>query len=216
MELKKIIFYMCIAVTGIFFFSFFVDIIKKKENFSKNRDFGIALVSLIITIISSPLADANTGGSSSGVEASENSVSILSTRLISMETTAAVVTTKAPPTIAKPKSSPAGTPLEPGKSRAYSNELENGKINRKSFVAPVTGQYRFDFDISDATCDYCCAVIDSRGEEVGSRYYSSSEHGMNVTLASGETYSMVVRQTKGSSRYTITLHVPKGPIRVES
>lgn len=212
--MKKFFFILCMIIT-VFLILLTIHIaISKKEKLSFFVSSGFSIVSIGLTLLFSPIGTVL--GISTTIANGDNTSILSTTQLVLVESTAAVATTKAPPTTGNPNASPAGAVLEPGKPYIYFNELEMNQINRMSFTAPVTGQYRFDFDISNVACDYRCMVIDSKGEKIGSRYYSSSEHGMTLPLTSGETYSMVVTQTNGSSKYTITLHVPKRPVRVES
>lgn len=78
--------------------------------------------------------------------------------------------------------------------------------NKYSYTAPLSGQYRFDFSISDVQCDYIFYIFASNNEELVSAYCSSD--GKTVELTEGETYTIVIEQYSGFFDYSISIGVP--------
>ena len=75
-----------------------------------------------------------------------------------------------------------------------------------SFVPPVSGKYRIDFDISDVNCLYLFRIYDEKKDQLA-RAYSDSE-GVTVDLENTQEYSLVVKQYRDLPSYTLTIHIP--------
>lgn len=79
--------------------------------------------------------------------------------------------------------------------------------NEYVYIAPVSGIYRFDFDINDVNLNYRLYIYDSKSEELLSRSYS--DNGGTIELEKGETYLLKVEQAEGLAEYKISIGVPE-------
>lgn len=75
-----------------------------------------------------------------------------------------------------------------------------------TYIAPVTGQYIFDFNSNDVQSEYKFIMHDANNSELASTYYSNGNK--KVELIAGETYTIIVRQYSGTSQYEIIINEP--------
>lgn len=93
------------------------------------------------------------------------------------------------------------------KSIVISGKLTYAKEEKVYYYeAPVTGRYRFDFDINDVNFAYVFQIIDSRNSEVA--YSGTWKSGETVDLVKNEKYKIVITQRSGEPEYYITVGIP--------
>lgn len=90
-----------------------------------------------------------------------------------------------------------------------------GQKDEYYYTAPITGDYRFSFDTSDATANYNFVLLSAKNESMAERSYSNSERGITVALNAKETYRIYVEQQEGFPTYKISIGVPRGPAAVK-
>lgn len=101
------------------------------------------------------------------------------------------------------------------KTEQISNNEIKGSFNYTDeeriyiYEASVEGDYRFDFDTTNATQDYEVEIIDQKQKTVAlSNYQNDSEHpGITVELKKGE-HRIIVRQKEGYPDYIIRIGKP--------
>ena len=76
-----------------------------------------------------------------------------------------------------------------------------------SYVAPTSGNYRFNFDINDVNHCYRFFICDDRNELLTSHF--ARRNGVTVNLKSGNTYKIRIMQYIGFPIYSIHIGVPK-------
>lgn len=82
------------------------------------------------------------------------------------------------------------------------------------YTAPITGQYRFDFNGNDVNSNYRFYIYADNNETKASNYYQ--DKGKTVELKEGETYAIIVKQFSGYLDYTINIGVPNAIVNIES
>lgn len=108
---------------------------------------------------------------------------------------------------------PAGIPII---KNPFSGALSyQGQKDEYYYTAPVTGDYRFSFDTSDATANYNFELLSAKNETLVKRSYSNSERGATVTLNAKETYRIYIEQQEGFPTYKISIGVPRSPATVK-
>lgn len=78
--------------------------------------------------------------------------------------------------------------------------------------APVTGRYRFSFDISDVNCSYSIRLSKTNHEEIKS---TNNDVDFNVELTEAETYVLEIIQGMGLPECTIKVDIPNTIKEVE-
>ena len=84
-------------------------------------------------------------------------------------------------------------------------QAENQILSYK-YTAPVSGKYRFDFDINDVNYGYTFTIKDKKNEELGQGSYN--DEGISVELTGGESYTIVLEQESGLPEFEIAIGVP--------
>lgn len=83
------------------------------------------------------------------------------------------------------------------------------------YEAPVSGIYRFDFDVSDVNCPFYVNVWDSKNNQIEEG--SSFKEGISVEFDKGEIYTIVVSEYEGLlEKYQVSINVPNEPVTVTS
>ncbi|MBQ7503755.1 MAG: hypothetical protein IJT79_00340 [Ruminococcus sp.] len=85
----------------------------------------------------------------------------------------------------------------------------NDQNNNYYINAPVTGRYRFSFDISDVNCSYSIRLSKTNHEEIQS---TNNDVDFNVDLTEAETYVLEIIQGMGLPECTIKVDIPN-PIK---
>ena len=88
-----------------------------------------------------------------------------------------------------------------------------GQIDTYTYVAPVTGKYRFDLTSDNVKMDYRFYLYASNNAQLASTFYSNK--GKTVDLVEGETYRIEIKQNSGLENYTINIGVPDRISNVE-
>ena len=86
--------------------------------------------------------------------------------------------------------------------------------NEYYYIPPITGIYRFDYDINDVNLEYSFYLYDSKNEEKISGNFS--DEGATVELIQGEKYKIKIVQYEGLPEYTIKIGIPNTPITVNN
>lgn len=82
-----------------------------------------------------------------------------------------------------------------------------------TYVAPVTGRYRFDFVSDDVKSNYRFYMYASNNEQLTSTTYLNS--GKTLDLVEGEVYRIEIKQYSGTENYTVNIGVPNRISNVE-
>ena len=83
-----------------------------------------------------------------------------------------------------------------------------GETKNWFITAPITGNYRFSFDISDVNCSYNYRLSKMNHKEIKS---GDNDSGFNIELTQGETYVLELLQRNGLPKCTIEIGVPNSP-----
>ena len=86
------------------------------------------------------------------------------------------------------------------------NLIYIGKIDQYTYIAPITGTYRFDFISDNTGNNYRFKMYASDKTEKANTYYS--KNGATVDLVQGEQYTIYVEQYSGFLNYTISIGIP--------
>ena len=91
--------------------------------------------------------------------------------------------------------------------------LYEGEEDKYTYIAPVTGQYRFNFASDNDQSNYKFYLYTENNEKLAGQYYS--DNGKTLDLDKGETYTIVIAQYSGYASYKVTIGVPNLPKRIE-
>lgn len=83
-----------------------------------------------------------------------------------------------------------------------------GETKNWFITAPITGYYRFSFDISDVSCSYNFRLSKTNHKEIES---GNNDSGFNIELTQGETYVLEIIQRNGLPTCTVEIGIPNSP-----
>ena len=83
-----------------------------------------------------------------------------------------------------------------------------GETKNWFITAPITGYYRFSFDISDVNCSYNFRLSKTNHKEIES---GNNDSGFNIELTQGETYVLEIIQRNGLPTCTVEIGIPNSP-----
>lgn len=95
----------------------------------------------------------------------------------------------------------------------WAGELGEEESKEVCYEPTQSGNYRFDFAISDVTTSYRFLIKNSENEEVVSAY--SGDEGVTAELAAGQIYTLFVEQYEGEVNYCIKIGVPQEAKSIE-
>lgn len=101
---------------------------------------------------------------------------------------------------------------------SFSGELKSeDQEDAYSYIAPVSGKYRFNLDSSDAQTTYKFFVYTQNNSEICETKYSSynSNNGKTIELEAGQKYRIYVKQDSGYLQYMVSIGVPNEIKNVE-
>ena len=81
------------------------------------------------------------------------------------------------------------------------------KKNEYIYKPNISGQYRFDFDISDVNCNYLFRIYGEKSELIISGYYS--DKGVTCALEKDIEYKIHIIQKDGFPKFEISIGIPK-------
>lgn len=87
------------------------------------------------------------------------------------------------------------------------------QLDKYTYVAPITGKYRFDFYNNDVECNYDVQIYSSINEKLLES--SSLNEGKSIDLQGGETYEIEIIQNTGIENYSINIGIPNDIRNVE-
>ena len=114
-------------------------------------------------------------------------------------------------------------PITPNTDAAEAAEFitYNGNVTAKeqkdvySFTAPRYGRYRVDFSDMMSGFELALTVYDSQGQSIAKNPYCSNGKGMTLKgLAEGETYEIVVKQSRNLGSYTMSIGLQKETVDI--
>ena len=77
-----------------------------------------------------------------------------------------------------------------------------------SFIAPMSGKYRFDFLTDDTQTNYGVSLIDSKNDIIMESDYNTYLHGETRDLIRNEVYTLTISQMDGFPKATVIIYVP--------
>lgn len=77
-----------------------------------------------------------------------------------------------------------------------------------TYIAPISGVYRFDFDINNVNYNYRFILTGLRDEEICNETYDCYRNGATCTLEKNQKYKITIQQVLDNPEYTIKIGVP--------
>lgn len=102
----------------------------------------------------------------------------------------------------------------PNEEKQVTDNIINGslwyedQLDNYTYIAPVTGKYRFDFGSNNVNNSYSFQLRDTTDNR-RLVYGSFSDKGKNAELEAGKKYLIQIQQHLGTEEYTINIGVPQ-------